>query len=296
MKPNGLSSLSQTQYGNLLRLQPLGESPLLHPKNEHKQLVVIDFEYASANLPGYEFANHFSEWCYNYHHPERSWAFNTSCYPKADEQLRFIRAYVQHHPVFSADGSLATTPKQGAPSPGTNPVSSFMLDSRAALASTSTYEAEEKAREEVMEEQIKALIQDARLWRGMCSAHWVAWGIVQAKLPEMEEPKPRKSKTGILLGKVKAHLKPQSDPLDKEIIKKQQESKMDRPEGRAIEDSHREGETEEEEGKEEDEEFNYLAYAHDRAMFFWGDCLQLGLVKEEDLSAELLGKVKTLTY
>lgn len=27
--------------------------------NEHKQLVVIDFEYANANPPGFEFANHF---------------------------------------------------------------------------------------------------------------------------------------------------------------------------------------------------------------------------------------------
>lgn len=49
----------QTQYGNLLRLEPSGESPLLLPVNEHKQLIVIDFEYASANLPGLEFANHF---------------------------------------------------------------------------------------------------------------------------------------------------------------------------------------------------------------------------------------------
>jgi Choline/ethanolamine kinase len=38
---------------------PVGESPLQLPANEHKQLVVIDFEYANANLPGLEFANHF---------------------------------------------------------------------------------------------------------------------------------------------------------------------------------------------------------------------------------------------
>lgn len=40
-------------------MTPSGESPLLLPANEHKQLVVIDFEYANANLPGQEFANHF---------------------------------------------------------------------------------------------------------------------------------------------------------------------------------------------------------------------------------------------
>lgn len=40
-------------------MEPSSESPLLRPENEHKQLVVIDFEYASANTPGFEFANHF---------------------------------------------------------------------------------------------------------------------------------------------------------------------------------------------------------------------------------------------
>lgn len=49
----------QTQYGNLLRMEPATQSPLLLPANEHKQLVVIDFEYSSANTPGFEFANHF---------------------------------------------------------------------------------------------------------------------------------------------------------------------------------------------------------------------------------------------
>lgn len=40
-------------------MTPAGESPLLLPANEHKQLIVIDFEYSNADLPGYEFANHF---------------------------------------------------------------------------------------------------------------------------------------------------------------------------------------------------------------------------------------------
>jgi thiamine kinase-like enzyme len=53
------NNISQTQYGNLLRMEPATQSPLLLPANEHKQLVVIDFEYSSANTPGLEFANHF---------------------------------------------------------------------------------------------------------------------------------------------------------------------------------------------------------------------------------------------
>jgi choline kinase len=55
----GLTTYLQTQYGNILRMMPEGESPLLLPANQHKQLVVIDFEYANANVPGQEFANHF---------------------------------------------------------------------------------------------------------------------------------------------------------------------------------------------------------------------------------------------
>jgi choline kinase len=50
---------SQAQYGNILRLTADTESPLLLPTNEHKRLIVIDFEYANANVPGLEFANHF---------------------------------------------------------------------------------------------------------------------------------------------------------------------------------------------------------------------------------------------
>jgi choline kinase len=40
-------------------MTPEGDSPLLTPANQHKRLQVIDFEYANANMPGLEFANHF---------------------------------------------------------------------------------------------------------------------------------------------------------------------------------------------------------------------------------------------
>jgi hypothetical protein len=44
--------------------------------------------------------------------------------------------------------------------------------------------------------------------------------------------------------------------------------------------------------QESSEEFDYLAYAQERAMFFWGDCIQMGLIKEEELPKELIEKVK----
>ena len=84
---------------------PSGESPLLLPQNNHKQLVVIDFEYANANMRGLEFANHFTEWCYNYHSPVKPYACNTDVYPTPEEQDRFVRAYVQHQTPFAASSS-----------------------------------------------------------------------------------------------------------------------------------------------------------------------------------------------
>ena len=43
---------------------------------------------------------------------------------------------------------------------------------------------------------------------------------------------------------------------------------------------------------EETDEFDYLAYAQDRAMFFWADLLSLNLVREEELPAALIQHIK----
>jgi choline kinase len=276
---------NDTQYGNLMRLQPSGESPLLQPSNQHKQLVVIDFEYAGQNTAGLEFANHFTEWCYNYHHPEKPYACNTKAYPTPEEQYRFIRSYVMHRPQFNP--SASATPKMDGREK-TN-ISDFMLDARApAGAPAVDYDAEEKAREKKVEEDIQRLLHETRLWRIANTAQWVAWGIVQAKVPELDEPK--KSITSAVLNKVKHTLHPHSDPLDAEEKEKQDASHHDRPEGRAQEEAHGEGE------EEQHEEFDYLAYAQERAMFFWGDCLQMGLIKEEEMPEAMKKMIKIVPY
>jgi choline kinase len=277
---------NDTQYGNLMRLQPAGESPLLQPSNQHKQLVVIDFEYAGQNTAGYEFVNHFSEWTYNYHHAEKPFACNHKQYPKPEEQRRFVRSYVMHRPQFNP--SASATPKMDGREK-TN-ISDFMLDARAPPGGAgSDYDAEEKAREKKMEKDIERLLHETRLWRIACSASWVAWGIVQAKVPELDEP-PRKSIASSVIDKVKATLHPQSDPMDEEEREHKEDAKHDRPEGRAQEEAHHEGD------EEQDDEFDYLAYAQERAMFFWGDCLQMGLVKDEDMPEGTRKMLKTVPY
>lgn len=50
---------NKTQYGNILRVEPPKGSPLLSPQLEHRQLIVIDFEYSGPNLRAVDICNHF---------------------------------------------------------------------------------------------------------------------------------------------------------------------------------------------------------------------------------------------
>ncbi|KAL6720406.1 hypothetical protein ACLMJK_002328 [Lecanora helva] len=272
-------SHNDTQYGNLLRLEPSGESPLLLPANEHKRLVVIDFEYASANVPGLEFANHFTEWCYNYHEP-KSYALNARRYPTPEEQYRFFKAYIQHVPPIQTRPTLSPT-VSATPGP-TSSISSFVLDSRAPPAQIVE---EEKQRDEALEAEIQRLSRETRIWRVANSAQWVAWGIVQAKVPGMDEAleaqKHSTPKSEETIHEVTPHLG--SDPLSPENAGLAEDAADKRPEGS-------------EEAEDEEEEFDYLGYAQERAMFFWGDVLQLGIVKRGELPEELLEKVKIVEY
>ncbi|KAL6866807.1 choline kinase [Trichoderma novae-zelandiae] len=241
---------NDTQYGNILRIRPDDEkSPLLQPANKHKQLVVIDFEYAAPNTAGLEFANHFTEWMYNYHDPLAPYACNPDRYPSLEQQKRFIKAYVEHRPRSAQSNSTPRmTPvdsqaPSGSATPSLQPTASsssivdFMLDAR---YPGGDWNAVEKAREEQVDQQVRELIEEARLWQPANSAQWIAWGIVQAKVPGLD-----------------------GAPA--------------------------------EEGLGADE-FDYLSYAQDRAMFFWGDVVQLGLAKLEELPEALQARIKLVKY
>ena len=161
-----------------------------------------------------------------------------------------------------------------------------MLDSRAPMAQIE----EEKRQDEAVESEVKKLVTETRLWRTANSAQWVAWGIVQAKVPGMDEAlEAQKNSTpkseDTIIQAPQAHL--DSDPLSQEIGELAQDAHEKRPESR---------EEVPQEGHEEEEEFDYLGYAQERAMFFWGDVLQLGIVKSEDLPEELRNKVKVVNY
>lgn len=269
-------------------------SPLLQPENRHKQLIVIDFEYASANLPGYEFANHFTEWSYNYHDERAPHACTVEGrYPTPEEQLRFAQAYIKHRPkiapatttttntAMSSSASLATnsgaadtnsdvtpsaTPKL-TPAPSSSSIVEFMLDARVPPGG---WNEEERRAQAIADEQARDLLRETRLWRAMNSAFWIAWGIVQAKIPGFVDDNESGS----------AGAAPAS-PAGSEGTVTAGESSAD------------EGV---EAAGEEEEGFDYLSYANERALFFWGDCVQMGMVKAEELPEGLRERLKIVEY
>lgn len=151
-----------------------------------------------------------------------------------------------------------------------------MLDSRAPPAQIAE---EEKQRDEALESEIKRLSEETRLWRIANSAQWVAWGIVQAKVPGMDEA---------LDAQKSATPKPE-DTAEQETPNPPNPERTE-----SAKNTGDEGQSEE--NQDEEEGFDYLGYAHERALFFWGDVLQLGIVKREDLPKELLEKVKIVEY
>ena len=66
--------------------------------------------------------------------------------------------------------------------------------------------------------------------------------------------------------------------------------------GDEIEEGGKEEKKIDEDATEEEGGFDYLAYAQDRALFFWGDMLELGLVREEELPPEVVRRAKRLPH
>ncbi|KAI9849824.1 MAG: hypothetical protein M1837_000038 [Sclerophora amabilis] len=292
---------NDTQYGNILRLEPSGQSPLLIPANAHKRLVVIDFEYASANLPGLEFANHFTEWCYNYHAPERPYLLNIYRYPTLEEQTRFIRSYVEHHSP-QPPRSLSTPLLTAADAGPSSSISSFMLESR---HGTSQIPEEHTSLDPKVEKEINRLLFETNLWRAANTAQWVAWGIVQAKVPELDSAWPQSEDDSTDsdrnmqndASKEKTE-RSASEKTIKELPAAAEGGANNVPDGNLPETHQEPEDTPADEGTEdeEEEEFDYLSYAQERAMLFWGDVVNLGIIDKDELPADLLPKLKIVKY
>ena len=58
------------------------------------ELVIVDFEYSGYNYRGFDLANHFCEWAYDYHAHEPH-KMKHNLYPTTREQDNFLRAYLE---------------------------------------------------------------------------------------------------------------------------------------------------------------------------------------------------------
>jgi choline kinase len=179
------------------------------------------------------------------------------------------------------------------------------------LTSGTNYDEEERAREQAVDKEVQRLLREVRLWRVANSAQWVAWGIVQAKVRGMDEALEARAlaqgkgdkKKSISARKPVAetiddlpldegahrtsHPHLQSDPLTPEAQAMTTDAHNKRPEEHVRE----------EEGVEnKDEEFDYLAYAQSRALFFWGDVLEMGLLKTSELPRQLVEAARRIDF
>lgn len=149
-----------------------------------------------------------------------------------------------------------------------------MLDSRAPPAQIAE---EEKQRESAIETEVQRLLHEARMWRPANSVFWIAWGIIQAKVPSMNDSIATTAR------------QPKSDPLS---MKMQQMGK----DGKGLGPEEASGGEGDENGEAGEDEFDYLGYARERARFFWGDMLRLGMVREDELPVDLRGRVKIVNH
>jgi choline kinase len=191
-------------------------------------------------------------------------------------------------PTSASTTALAAT---AAPSS----IGAFMLDSRAPPGTS--YQEQEAQAERNTEEEARRLMAETKLWRIANSAMWVAWGIVQAHVPGLpadgnaaaEAPAPAAAALALdgatddVAAEAAAEASNSSSPpVATENQQSGSEAKLD-----SDADLFK---------AQDDEEFDYLAYAQDRAMFVWGDLVGMGLVKREELPEALVGRMKVVEY
>ncbi|CUS08930.1 unnamed protein product [Tuber aestivum] len=269
---------NDTQYGNIMRLQASGNSPLLIPSNEHRRLIVIDFEYSGASAPGFEFANHFCEWMCNYHDPVSPHFVHHTKFPTPQEQRNFLRAYVEHSltssftaksvPTMGTSSEPSASPTLRPPARSFSSVPSFMLDARTPGPS---YKEEEASRQRGIVEEVDRLEGEAKAWRAACHAMWCVWGIMQAKIPGPE--------TEAAINWQQHRI---GEPMSEEAGVAAGDPDNVRPEDGK--------------GGEDGNEFDYLGYAQQRALLFWGDMLALGIMTPEEVGEGVVEKAKVVAW
>lgn len=171
-----------------------------------------------------------------------------------------------------------------------------MLDSRAPPGEK--YSEQEAQRERQTEDEARRLMAETKLWRLANSAMWFAWGIVQAHVPglpdfdaEDKRANANPNETAAELESATTEMRAQAEAEEKQagIVSQEEAGESDDTKSRAEKDADIYK-------SQDEEEFDYLAYAQDRAMFLWGDAVRLGMIKAEELPEETRQRIKTVEY
>ncbi|XP_035220910.1 choline kinase alpha-like [Stegodyphus dumicola] len=89
----------------------LQEGNILLPERtavSEDKIVFIDFEYCSYNFRGFDIANHFCEWCFDYAFPEYPhFLYKPEEYPSIDQQLNFVRSYLRNFESSSSETDVS---------------------------------------------------------------------------------------------------------------------------------------------------------------------------------------------
>jgi choline kinase len=136
---------------------------------------------------------------------------------------------------------------------------------------------------------------------------WVAWGIVQAHVPGLPDfdalDKQAKQANASASNPSAAAAELDSATAEMQAEAEAEEKKAgagivsEKAEEQATGDNKTQAEQDADLFKPQDEEeFDYLAYANDRAMFVWGDAIRMGIVRAEDVPEELRSRAKVVEY
>jgi choline kinase len=172
-----------------------------------------------------------------------------------------------------------------------------MLDSRAPPGEK--YSEQEAQRERQTEEEARRLMAETKLWRLANSAMWVAWGIVQAHVPglpdfDAEEKRANANENQTELDSATTEIRAEAEAEAEEekgkgTVSQEKAEDKDGVKNEADQDTDIYK-------PQDEEEFDYLAYAQDRAMFLWGDAIRIGMIKAEELPEDVRQKVRMVEY
>ena len=86
LNPPVVFSHNDINTGNILVKEDLKDSD---------PVVLIDYEFASYNYRGFDLANHFNEWMYDYRRKDFPYYYrNTNNYPSKEEQRAWVETYL----------------------------------------------------------------------------------------------------------------------------------------------------------------------------------------------------------